>query len=470
MDRTQIFIDGQWTDSASTETIEVIDPTREERIGAVTAGTPADVDRAVAAARAALPGWAATAPARRADLLQAAGERFGARIDELGALIARDVGMPVKLAGPIQIGMPAKNLTAFAELARTYPFTGQTIGNSQIEREPVGVVGAITPWNHPVHQVVLKIGAALAAGCTAVIKPTEVTPLAVYELIDVLAEVGIPPGVVNLVSGYGPVVGQALAEHPGIDMISFTGSTRAGKQVAAAAAANITRVALELGGKSANLILGDADFDTAVVDGVRKCFLNAGQTCSALTRMIVPKDRIDEVTELAVEAARGFVPGDPLDPATMLGPLVSDTQRRRVIDYIAGAEVEGAKIALDGRKTEHDRGYFVGPTVLTGVRPEMTVAREEVFGPVLSILGADDEEEAIAIANDSDYGLSGAVWSADQDRAVAVARRLRTGQVDVNGGRFNAAAPFGGYKHSGIGREGGIFGLEEFTEIKSMQL
>ncbi|MDN5757786.1 MAG: aldehyde dehydrogenase family protein [Tomitella sp.] len=468
-DRTRIFVDGIWTRSASHKTIDVVDPSTERVIARVADGVADDVDQAVDAARRAFPGWSALSGAERAEYLQKAADELVARTDELAELIARDMGMPVKLAKPVQVGMPAANMANFAALARSYGFDEEEIGNSLIVREPIGVVGAITPWNYPLHQVVLKVGAALAAGCTVVLKPTEVAPLASYMLADIFAGVGLPNGVFNVVSGTGPVVGEAIAAHPGVDMVSFTGSTRAGKRVSTVAAETVKKVALELGGKSANVILADADLQKAVSDGVFKCYLNSGQTCTALTRMLVPREKLAEATGLAVEAARAFVPGNPFDPAVRLGPLVSERQLKRVRGYIDAGVAEGAELALDGRDTGQAVGYFVGPTVFSGVTEDMTIAREEIFGPVLSILAYEDEDDAVRIANDSEYGLSGGVWSGDEEHAIAVARRIRTGQIEVNGGAFNTSAPFGGYKQSGIGREGGVYGLEEFLEVKAIQ-
>ncbi|WP_182348132.1 aldehyde dehydrogenase family protein [Tomitella gaofuii] len=468
-DRTRIYVDGRWTDSTSSGVIDVVDPTTEQVIAQVADGSAADVDAAVAAARRAFDEWSALPGGERSSYLQKVADGLSSRADELAELIARDMGMPVRLAAPIQIGMPTANMATFAQLAGTYGFDAEEIGNSLIVREPVGVVGAITPWNYPLHQVVLKVGAALAAGCTVVLKPTEVAPLVSYALAEIMDAAGLPPGVFNLVSGTGPVVGEAIARHPGVDMVSFTGSTGAGKRVAAVASETVKRVALELGGKSANVLLEGADLAKAVPDGVFKCFLNSGQTCTALTRMLVPRERLAEATELAVGAARQFAPGSPFDGAARLGPLVNARQLERVRGYIESGVAEGAELVLDGRDTGLDSGYFVGPTVFSGVTPDMTIAREEIFGPVLSIMAYEDEDDAVRIANDSEYGLAGGVWGADTDAAVAVARRIRTGQVEVNGGSFNTAAPFGGYKQSGIGREGGVYGLEEFLEIKSIQ-
>jgi aldehyde dehydrogenase (NAD+) len=345
-------------------------------------------------------------------------------------------------------------------------------GNSLIVREAVGVVGAITPWNYPLHQIAAKVAPALAAGCTVVVKPSEVAPLNAFLLADILEELGLPDGVFNLVTGYGPVVGEALAAHPGVDMISFTGSTRAGRRVSEVASGTVKRVALELGGKSPNVILDDADLQEAITDGVGKCFLNSGQTCSALTRMLIPRDRLGEAEQIAAAVAEYFAPGDPFDPESKLGPLVSGAQRERVRGYIERGLAEGGKLLTGGATPPAglERGYFVAPTVFSEVTPEMTIAREEIFGPVLVLMPYDDEDDAVRIANATDYGLAGGVWSGDEERAKRVARRIRTGQVEINGGAFNPQAPFGGFKQSGHGRELGRFGLEEFLAVKSLQL
>ncbi len=468
LDRTQIYIGGEWVASGGTGRIEVRDPATEEIVAEVAEGVPGDVDRAVAAAKEAFPGWSALSGAARGAYLEKVSALANERAAELTAVVSQDMGMPTKLAAAVQVGMPLKNIAAYASLAAEYDFDDREIGNALVVREPIGVVGAITPWNYPLHQVVLKVFAALAAGCTVVLKPTEVAPLVSYALADIAHEAGLPAGVFNVVSGFGPVVGEALAAHPDVDMVSFTGSTRAGKRVAAVAAATVKKVALELGGKSANIILDDADLGRAVADGVSKCFLNSGQTCTALTRMLVPADRLPEVAALAEQIARNFTVGHPGDPASKLGPLVSATQQARVRSYIDKGVAEGAELVLDGRDTGLGTGYFVGPTVFSGVTEEMTIAREEIFGPVLSIMGYRDVDDAVRIANNSEYGLSGGVWSGDVQRAESVARRIRTGQVYINGGAFNTDAPFGGYKQSGIGREGGVFGLEEFLEIKTI--
>jgi acyl-CoA reductase-like NAD-dependent aldehyde dehydrogenase len=371
----------------------------------------------------------------------------------------------------VQAGLPAMTFMSMAHLAGELPWE-QQIGNSLVVREPVGVVGAITPWNYPLHQIAAKVAPALTAGCTVVLKPSEVTPLNAYILAEIMEEVGAPAGVFNLVSGTGPVVGEAIAAHPGIDMVSFTGSTRAGRRVSEVAAASVKRVALELGGKSPNVILDDADLETAVVGGIRNVMLNSGQTCSALTRMLVPRERLAEAEAIAAAAIGQTVVGDPFAAETAVGPLVSAVQRDRVRSYIERGVAEGARLVCGGADAPAglERGFYVQPTVFSDVTPEMTIAQEEIFGPVLAIMPYDDEDDAVRIANDTIYGLAGGVWSADEERAKRVARRLRTGQVEINGGVFNPLAPFGGYKQSGHGRELGPYGIEEFLTLKSLQL
>ncbi len=469
--RDKLYVDGQWVAPVGTGTIGVVNPATEETFATVPEGTPADVDRAVAAARAAFPGWAATPVGERAKYLARLQEALGARSTEVARTITAEMGAPKKFALAVQAGLPVAILGSYAALVVDYAFEEQ-IGKSLVVREPVGVVGAITPWNYPLHQVVAKVAPALAAGCTVVLKPSEIAPLAAFILAEVIDEVGLPPGVFNLVTGTGPVVGEAIASHPDVDMVSFTGSTRAGSRVSELAAATIKRVALELGGKSANVLLDDADFATAAKVGVADVFQNAGQKCTAFSRMLVPRDRQDEVVEIVRGLAETYQPGDPTLDSTRLGPLVSAAQRERVRAYIQAGIDGGARLVTGGVEPPADlgHGYYVRPTVFADVTSDMRIAQEEIFGPVLAVMPYDAEDDAVRIANSTIYGLAGAVWSADLGRATAFARRMRTGQVDVNGGRFNPLAPFGGYRQSGNGRELGTFGLEEFLEVKSLQL
>jgi aldehyde dehydrogenase (NAD+) len=471
IDRAELFIGGAWTPSSGDGFIEVVNASTEEVMGRVPEGTPEDVDRAVAAARGAFEVWSQVPVADRSELCAAVAVRLQDRAEEIAALVSSELGMPIKQSVGIQAGLPAMTFGSQPDLVGQVAWE-ERIGNSLVVREPVGVVGAITPWNYPLHQVCAKVAPAMTAGCTVVLKPSEVTPLTAFVLAEIFAEVGVPPGVLNLVTGYGPVVGEAIAAHPGVDMISFTGSTRAGRRVSEVAAATVKRVALELGGKSPNVILDDADLQRAVVDGIQKCFLNSGQTCSALTRMIVPREQLPVVEQIAQAVAEQWTVGDPFADGTALGPLVSDAQRERVRGYIEKGVQEGAKLVTGGAEAPEglDRGYYVRPTVFSDVTPEMTIAREEIFGPVLAIMPYDDEEDAVRIGNATDYGLAGGVWSSDEERAQRVARRLRTGQVEINGGVFNPLAPFGGFKQSGHGRELGRHGLEEFLSVKSLQL
>ena len=473
LDHDKIYIDGAWVSSQGTGSIDVFDSTNGEVIGRIPNGTAADVDAAAKAARAAFPEWSAKSPEERAKFCTRIAEGLGARMDEIATVVTREAGMPKWLSLMVQAGLPINSFNTAAQIAESYEYES-TNGNSLIVREPIGVVGCITPWNYPLHQIAAKVAYAMAAGCTVVLKPSEVAPLDAFILAEVIHEVGLPAGVFNLVCGEGPVVGEAIAAHRDVDMVTFTGSTRAGRRVAELGAESIKKVTLELGGKSANVLLDDLDADTfarAVKDGVGKAFLNCGQTCSALTRMLVPRDRLDEAEQVAAAAAQGVVVGDPFSEGVHLGPLASAAQRERVSGYIEKGIQEGATVVAGGAGAPEglDRGYYVRPTVFSGVTPDMTIAQEEIFGPVLSILPYDDEENAVEIANGVVYGLAGGVWSADPARAEAVARRLRTGQVEVNGGAFNPNAPFGGYKQSGVGREYGRFGFEEFLEIKSIQ-
>ena len=464
------YIDGRWQKPAGSDTIDVRSAATEEVIGRIPKGTAADVDRAVAAARRAFDsGWALTTTAERAGWLRTLADALEARVQDIATTISREVGMPIRMSTPVQAQLPVNVTRSYADLVTTVSLEEQ-VGNSVILREPFGVAGLITPWNYPLHQIMAKVAPAIAAGCTMVLKPSEIAPLNACLLAEAAMDIGLPAGVLNIVHGDGPVVGEAIARHPGVDMVSFTGSVRAGQRVSALAAETIKKVTLELGGKSAFVVLDDAPLEKAIPGGVNNAMLNSGQTCSAWTRMVVPRARLGEVLELAAAAAAKLKVGDPLDPNTKLGPLVSEPQRQRVEGYIRKGVEEGARLIAGGRRPDgFSRGHFVEPTVFADVTSKMTIAQEEIFGPVLSILPYDTEEEAIAIANDTIYGLAGGVWSGDSDRAMRVARRMRTGQVDVNGGRFNPLAPFGGYKRSGIGREFGRYGLEEFLQIKAIQ-
>ena len=474
-DFDQLYIGGQWVQPDGTGSIDVINASTEEVMGRIPEGSATDVDTAVAAAKAAFDGWAATSPHDRAKYVQAMSEGIAARNQEIAETICGEVGMPMFLSQLIQAGLPQAISGSYPAIVEEFAWEEQ-IGNSLVVKEPIGVVGAITPWNYPLHQIVLKVAPALAAGCTVVLKPSEVAPLNAFMLAGIIDEIGLPDGVFNLVSGVGPVVGEALAAHPDVDMISFTGSTRAGKRVAEVASQTVKRVALELGGKSANILLPDLDGDElikATKAAVGSAYLNSGQTCTAFTRLLVPADKHDAIVDtLREEVEAVYTIGDPAIGAGRLGPLISDTQRDRVRGYIQKGIDEGATLVTGGPEAPDDlpTGYYVKPTVFADVRNDMTIAQEEIFGPVLSVIPYDDVDDAVQIANDSPFGLSGGVWGADLDGAKAVARRIRTGGVEVNGGSYNPLAPFGGYKQSGIGREAGKYGLEEFLQTKAMQL
>ncbi|HVX16794.1 MAG TPA: aldehyde dehydrogenase family protein [Acidimicrobiales bacterium] len=475
LDHDKLYINGAWVPSTGSGSIDVINAATEEVMGRVPDGTPADVDAAVAAASAAFETWSQTDPEERAKAVQRIAEELGARNQEIAEIICGEVGMPMMLSQLVQAGLPAAVAGSYPSIIRDFQWEEQ-IGNSLVLREPIGVVGCITPWNYPLHQVVAKVVPAIGAGCTVVLKPSEVAPLASFVLAEIIDGIGLPPGVFNMVTGTGPVVGEAIAAHPDVAMVSFTGSTRAGKRVSEVAAATVKRVALELGGKSANILLDDLEgesLEKAARAGVGDAYLNSGQTCTALTRMLVPRSLQDQVVDIVRdEVENTWTIGDPATNAGRLGPLISDVQRDRVRGYIQKGLDEGATLVTGGPEQPDDlpTGYYVKPTVFADVDNEMTIAREEIFGPVLSIIAYDDEDDAVRIANDSPYGLSGAVQSADPERAKRVARRIRTGQLSINGGGFNPLAPFGGYKQSGSGRELGKYGLEEFLETKSLQL
>lgn len=465
------YINGAWVDTGKNGTYPVINAFSEKEMGSVPMGNADTVDAAVAAAKAALPAWSALSVDERADYLQKISDGLKARSEELAKTISGEVGMPLKLSGMIQAGNPIRHFKNYARMIREYALE-EEVGNSVVYKEPIGVVGCITPWNYPLHQVAAKVAPALAAGNTVVLKPSEEAPLNAFILAEVIDEVGLPAGVFNLICGTGPSVGAAMSAHPDIDMISFTGSTNAGKMVTKAAADTVKRVTLELGGKSAAVVLDDADLELAVKRTVSACFLNSGQTCTAFTRLLVPASRYDEAAAIAKKAAEKFQMGDPLEDTTRLGPLISDIQRKRVREYIQKGIDEGAELITGGLDVPENvsNGFFVAPTVFGKVSSDMTIAQEEIFGPVLAILPYEDEADALRLANDSIYGLAGSVWSGDQARAHGFARKMLAGQIDINGANFNFAAPFGGFKQSGNGRELGVYGLEEFFELKAVQL
>ncbi|MFF9196380.1 aldehyde dehydrogenase family protein [Streptomyces sp. NPDC014779] len=456
-----MYIGGEWRPAATTDTLPVTDPATEQVVAHVPAGTAEDVDAAVRAARAAFPVWAATPPAERAARLSALRDALSARAEEIAATVTTELGAPPQLAAAVHTGLPIAVAGSYAELAATHPFE-ERIGNSTVHSEPVGVVAAITPWNYPLHQIVAKVAPALAAGCAIVLKPAEDTPLTAQLFAEAVHEAGFPAGVFNLVTGLGTVAGQALAEHPGVDLVSFTGSTAVGRRIGALAGGAVKRVALELGGKSANVILPSADLGKAVAVGIANVMSNSGQTCSAWTRMLVHTEQYDEAVALAAAAVAKYVPGE------RVGPLVNARQRDRVRGYIEQGIAEGARLVAGGPDAPLATGYYVAPTVFADVTPDMTIAQEEIFGPVVSIIRYEDEADALAIANGTVYGLAGAVWG-EEAEAVAFARRMETGQVDINGGRFNPLAPFGGWKQSGVGRELGRHGLAEYLQTKSLQ-
>ena len=466
---TQHYVNGQWQAATSKEHFEVHDASTEEVMATVPQGTTEEASQAVLAARAAFPAWAALSVEERCQYIDKIVAGLKARTDEMATAIAREVGMPIKMAKMIQVGGPVFNWGNAAKVARAYHYE-EKVGNSLVVREPIGVVGCITPWNFPLNQITLKVAPALAAGCTVVLKPSEIAPVNAMILTEIIHAAGLPPGVFNLVNGAGPVVGEVLASHPEVDMVSFTGSTRAGKRVAALAAESVKRVTLELGGKSASVVLPDADMAAAVKGTLSACLLNSGQTCSAHTRMLVPESRYEEIKALLQAGIAKYPLGISLDENSRLGPLITATQRERVTGFIQQGLQEGAELIAGGSdKPPFDKGYFVHPTALR-VKPDDTLAREEIFGPVLVVLTYKDEDEAARIANNTIYGLGGGVWSGSDEHALAFARRMRTGQVDINGAPFNGNAPFGGYKQSGNGRENGKYGFEEFLEHKAIQL
>jgi acyl-CoA reductase-like NAD-dependent aldehyde dehydrogenase len=470
-DRSAVYVGGRWRETASGRTTEVENPATEAATGTAADAGAADAEAAVSAAAAAFPSWSALPPRERLAVLERVRGALERRRDLLVETTVAEVGAPLRVAREAHVDTGLDVLRAYLDAAGDLAWE-ERVGNSLVLREGIGVAACITPWNYPLYQVLAKIGGALAAGAAVVLKPAELTPLSAYLLTDAIDEADVPPGVFNLVPGPGRVVGEALAAHPGVDAVSFTGSTRVGARVAAVAAAGIKRVSLELGGKSASVLLPGADLEAAVPASVDAAMLNSGQTCTAWTRLLVPRADLDAALHLAAAHAGALVVGDPTRPGTDLGPVVSAAQRRTVTGFIERAEAAGARIVAGGaeRPAGLPRGHYVRPTIVTGVAPGAEIVQEEVFGPVLAVQPYDGVEEAIALANGTPYGLAGAVWGPDRDSAVAVARRLRTGQVDINGGAFNPAAPFGGYGRSGNGRELGRWGIEEFLETKALQL
>jgi aldehyde dehydrogenase (NAD+) len=465
----QFYIDGQWVDPVTPNPFEVINPATEEVCGHISLGSGADVDKAVAAAVRAADSFASTTRDERVVLLQSILDVFVRRQDEVAEAIMEEMGAPWGLAKHAQAPSGAQHLAAALEALKTYEFE-ERHGTTNIVKEPIGPCALITPWNWPMNQIAVKVAPALAAGCTMVLKPSEIAPFDAMIFAEILDEAGVPAGVFNLINGDGPTVGAALSSHRDIAMVSFTGSTRAGISVAQNAAPSVKRVAQELGGKSANIILDDADLQRSVSKGAANCFENTGQSCNAPTRMLVPRDRLDEAAAIAKATAEATVVGDPAAKGTQVGPLVSDQQWNKVQTLIQAGIDEGATLVTggSGRPDGLDKGYYVKPTVFSDVNNDMTIAREEIFGPVLSIIPYDDEEEAIRIANETPYGLSGYVSSSKIERARRVAGKLRTGMVHINGAPLDSMAPFGGFKQSGNGREWGPHGIEEFLEVKSV--
>lgn len=466
----RLFIDGSWTTPWGNDrgdVVEVIDPATEAVIGHVPNGGAADVDAAVAAARRAFDPLISVAERRdRTQRVIAAMEK---RLPDIAELITAEMGAPVRIAQTVQTQVPLAVAKGFAQVLDTFEFE-EHIGNSLVLREPYGVVGAITPWNYPLYQVVAKVLPAIAAGCTVVLKPSNEAPLSVFAFVQACEDAGLPPGTLNLVSGPGRVIGEHIAAHPDVDFVSFTGSTEVGARVGELAGRSIKKVALELGGKSANVILDGADLATAVKVGVGNAFLNGGQTCMAWTRMLVPQSRYGEALDLIESAVARYTVGDPRDPATRIGPSASRSQFDTVRGFIERAQRDGARLLTGGAEPIADAGYYVAPTVFADVDPDSELGQEEVFGPVLAVIPYADADDALRIANGTPYGLSGAVWAATDDDAIAFARKVQTGQLDINGGAYNPTAPFGGYKKSGIGRELGRFGFEEYLQTKSLQL
>ncbi|MEJ1179573.1 MULTISPECIES: aldehyde dehydrogenase family protein [unclassified Pseudarthrobacter] len=461
-------IEGNGTSSFGSGVLKVENPATGDLVGTIPESDGRDVDTAVRSARDALPGWSATTIEERATLLDRLCSVLEANSELIARTITSELGAPIKLSRALHAALPVRDIQATADALRGMCFERE-IGNSLVLSVPVGVVGAITPWNYPLHQVVSKIIPAIAAGCTVVLKPSDLTPFTALLLADFMDLAGLPQGVLNVVTGRGSVVGSAIVAHPGIDAVSFTGSEEIGRVIARDAAETFKRITLELGGKSANVILDDADIETAVKVGVANCFLNAGQSCNAWSRMLVPQPMINEIENIARIAAAKYVPGDPLEESTRVGPVVSLKQQQRIVASINEGIASGAKLIYGGPEVPKRPGYYVQPTIFSNVDENSLLAQEEIFGPVLSIIGYSNDADAIRIANNSRFGLGGAVWSRDVNRAHNVARSIRTGQIDINGGAFNPAAPFGGFKNSGYGRELGALGIGEFLEYQSIQ-
>ncbi|WP_300303515.1 aldehyde dehydrogenase family protein [Ferrovibrio sp.] len=469
IEKLKFYIDGAWVDPAAPSTLGVMNPATEETFARISLGSKQDVDRAVQAARRAFATYCDTSVEERLSYLQKIIAGFKARLPELARTMTLEMGAPITFATERQATVALFHFEEAARVLAQYRFE-EPMGPGIIRREPIGVCGLITPWNWPLNQVASKVAPALATGCTVVLKPSEIAPISAMLVAEILHDAGLPAGVFNLVNGDGPTVGEAIAAHPEIDMVSFTGSTAAGIRVAKLAADTVKRVAQELGGKSANIILPDADLKTAVIAGVHACYTNGGQNCQSPTRMLIPRAQRDAAFAAARQAVDSVRLGDPLDPATTMGPLVSPAQFDKVQDLIQSGIDEGATLVAGGtgRPADLNRGYFVRPTVFGDVTPQMRIAREEIFGPVLSIIGYDTEDEAVGIANDTPFGLAGFVQSRNRDHARAIANRIRAGRVYLNGAPFDRSLPFGGYKQSGNGREFGVFGFEEYLEVKAI--
>ena len=467
--QTRFYINGEWVEPLANQALEVINPATEKIIGSVAAGSQEDVDKAVAVAKSAFDSYSRTSREERIELLENIIDHYKARSGEIAVTISEEMGAPINLAHSAQVPMGLDHLITTLDVLREFKFE-EDLGSSRVMREPVGVCGFITPWNWPMNQITCKVAPALAAGCTMILKPSEIAPFNAILFAEILDAAGVPPGVFNLVNGEGPTVGAALASHPDIDMVSFTGSTRAGIEVARNAAPTVKRVAQELGGQSANILLDDADFQEAIPRDVSWLCTNSGQSCIAPSRMLVPESRMEEAAAIARETAEGVKIGNPNATDTTMGPVVSESQFNRVQDLIQAGIDEGAELVTGGvgRPDGLNVGYYVKPTVFSRVNNEMKIARQEIFGPVLSLIGYADEEDAVRIANDTVYGLSGYISSGDLEHARAVARRIRAGNVYLNGTPPDSKTPFGGYKQSGNGREWGRYGLEEFLEAKAV--